>query len=208
MDEKKEYPRKYYTHNNEILELIKIFKTSSAAEKKNIKSILVKKLEYFVYSKAKRYGGRHYYQDLLQEAKIALIIAFEDFDLERGINFFKFAEWYIRNKIRRFAEKQYRYEKLCKNNGDDLLEKPCADEINPEEILKEKEKRIILSKAVNNLPYIDKEVVLLRFGVMDEECTFKQIGKKLFFSKQRAEQIKTGALLKLKRNSQVKIFGI
>jgi len=78
----------YYVNNDSVLELIEKYSGLSSDGKKKIQEKIVKLLAYLVFKRIRGYKNKPYYDDLLQEGKIGLIKAIEDFDISRGLNFF------------------------------------------------------------------------------------------------------------------------
>lgn len=186
---------KYYVTNDQVIDILKEFSVSSAEDKIKIENNLVGQLNYLVQSKIKGYRNKTFYNDLLQEGKIGLLKAINDFDLNRGPNFFKFACWHIQHRIKLY---------LCwqKRSSITLEQVDEVTEINDN--VENCERKIIIKKILNKLPEIDRKVLLMRFGIEQDSLTFKQVGEKLKISKQRVEQIQKRALLKLKNNKEIK----
>lgn len=194
----------YYVSNDQVIALLKILKEAQEENKKKIIASLIKQLGYLVQSKIKGYRQKSFYGDLLQEGKLGLLKAIKDFDLQRGINFFKFACWHIQHRIRVYLQWYKKVNKVVEedeNNYFDSHEK-CA-----QDIFEQIEVQQTIKRALDKLPEIDKRVLIMRFGIYDNEFyTFKQIGDRLCLSKQRVEQIQKRALLKLKNNKEIKLL--
>jgi RNA polymerase sigma factor (sigma-70 family) len=130
--------------------------------------------------------------------------ALQDFDPERGRNFFKFAKWHIQTRIRRALMREMRRREVPvaePRPGDDICV-PGADEQ-----LEQEEGRRILMKALNFLPDKSRRVVLMRFGLNGAPPrTCQQVGQVLGISRQRVQQIESKALKILKRNAWVRQF--
>jgi len=197
---------KYYVSNDEALALVKIYREAPNRRKKKIKGTILKRLDYLVYAKIKGYRNRLYYEDLLQEGRLGLMKAVEDFDPLRGINFFKFARWHIQSRITRLVN---RHKKEDERRGKIVEEGRCPDECepSPENYFETMEGARVLRKAMDGLPDVDRRVLTMRFG-MDgfSEHTLRQIGEAFSLTKQRIEQIEKKAISKLKKNRQVKSF--
>ena len=65
----------------------------------------INKFSYIVNIHSKRYKKFPNYQDLVQEGYIGLILAFNNFDVSRSKNFYKIANWYVKTRIKRAANK-------------------------------------------------------------------------------------------------------
>ncbi len=73
----------------------------------------------------------------------------------------------------------------------------------PQEELVRKELEISVSQLMGQLTQRQMEVIRLRFGFADGTCySFEQIGKRLEISKERARQVESEALKKLKKRSK------
>jgi len=193
----------YYVYNSEVVIQIERLKVAPPVEKQWIRGQLVKKLSYMVCSKIKRHHSKVFYEDLLQEGKLGLVKAIDDFDPKRGLNFFKFANWHIKNRIRRYFKWNYKLPTVsCEISS--IQECGGAD---TQHLFEDREGRKLLREAVDKLPDIDRRVIMMRFG-LDEggECTFEQIGNMFSLSKQRIEQIKVRAVAKLSKNRQIRKF--
>jgi len=65
----------------------------------------LRKFDYIVELHASKYRKFSNYKDLSQEGKMGLMIALMKFDPKRSKNFFKVANWYIKTRIKRAANK-------------------------------------------------------------------------------------------------------
>lgn len=198
---------KYYVSNVEALAMIRAYKEAPTIKKRRrIKGVILKRLDYLVYAKIKGYKNKTHYEDFLQEGRLGLMKAVEDFDFSKGINFFKYARWHIQSRITCFmkrckTEKTKKIKLMMKNDQD---EEHIVGPDNQYEIL---EGLAIVRKAMDNLTNMDRCVLKMRFG-MDgsDEYTLRQIGEAFSLTKQRIEQIEKKAILKLKKNEQVQEF--
>jgi len=194
----------YYVYNSEVVSQIERLRVAPSKERQWIREQLVKKLSYMVCSKIKRHHSKIFYEDLLQEGKLGLVKAIDDFDPQRGLNFFKFANWHIKNRIRRYFKWNYKLptvsceaEHICEEvEGGDT-----------QGLFESQEGKRLLREAVETLPEIDRRVIIMRFGLDEnDEHTFEQIGNMFSLSKQRIEQIKTRAVTRLGKNRQIRKF--
>lgn len=192
---------KYHMCNDEVLSLIEEWKGSSLQYKDKILSDLVYKLSYMVKSKIRYYRSQFFYDDLLQEGKIGVMRAIEDFNPSRGTNFFSFVSWHIQTKINSCL----RLWKCSKNNVD--IDK-FADNVfqyTPHDYLEKIYDKKFLIKAVNFLPEIDRKVIMMHYGICGHKNhTFKQIGNIFSLSRQRIQQIETRAISKLGKYQEIK----
>ena len=97
--------------NAELLnELIKLRENKSASKVDEIKydrcfQKALDKFSYIVAIHTNRYKKYSNYEDLYQEGMMALMLALNKFNPVRSKNFFRIANWYIKTKIRRSANK-------------------------------------------------------------------------------------------------------
>ena len=193
----------YIVYNSEVVSQIERLRVAPPREKRWIREQLVKRLSYMVCSKIKRHHSKAFYEDLLQEGKFGLVKAIDDFDPERGLNFFKFANWHIKNRIRRYFKWHYKLPMSC--GLPTVCEETAGDDT--QYLFEDHEGKRLLREAVNGLPDPDRRVIIMRFGLDGgREHTFEQIGDAFSLSKQRIEQIKTRAVAKLGRNRQIRQF--
>jgi len=196
----------YYVYNDEIVALIALYNTAEVKDKKILMWQMVEKLSYMVFARIKKFRGQTIYEDLLQEGRIGLIKAINDFDINRGPNFFKFASWHIQNRLRKFYTWNYKMpitiRKIRESQKDEEME---LDDDDPHFSVEKEEISRTIQDAVNDLTNIDKKVLVMRYGIFGgEEHTFEQIGNEFSLSKQRIEQIKCRAVSRLKRNTKIK----
>ncbi len=68
-------------------------------------NFLIKKFSYIPELHTRRYLKYSNYQDLLQEGMLGLVMALDKFNIERSRNFFQLANWYVKTRVRRSANK-------------------------------------------------------------------------------------------------------
>lgn len=185
---------KYYTNNAEVLNLINIWSNSINKEKEDAQNLIISKLSYLIYAKIKTYKKKHYYKDLFQEGKIALLRAIKDFDVNKGSNFFTIASWYLSNQIRDFL-KGINKEVACEN-----VEQFLNNQISPQEYYEKFEREKLIKNAILSLPKMERYVLVMRYGFFDSrEYTLKEIGEMFSVSKQYVEQVEKKAISKLQK---------
>jgi RNA polymerase sigma factor (sigma-70 family) len=194
----------YYMTNESILSLIKSWKKATPAMQPKIQSFIVEQLSYLVYSKVKGYKSKLFYNDLIQEGRMGLLKSIQDFDVKRGPNFFKLANWNIKSKIKNYIKFQQRFEKIItkqkKNNEFNIV-------LTPQECYEEKEGKKVIEKVLNKMSGIESKVVMMRFGVCGlKKHTLQQIGDIFSVSKQYVQQVELKAILKLKKNREINEF--
>lgn len=184
----------YYVCNEEILAHFRLWKDAVGDQKSLIQSEFIKRLTFLVQSRISRYRMQPYYEDLLQEGKIGLMKAMDNFDPERGLNFFKYAQWHIKNKINAFLRWQKRTSKNVYIERNNETEDPYM-------IVEEKEERMVLRNIINSLPKIPKDIIISRYCQGSKVSTFEQIGNRHSLTKQRIQQIETKTIAKIKREN-------
>jgi RNA polymerase sigma factor (sigma-70 family) len=192
----------YYMYNDEALALIKTWREAEPKYKNKIQYELVRRLSYMVQSKIKVHKNRPFYTDLLQEGKLGLIKALEDFDPLRGLNFFKFASWHIQSRINSHIKWYKRNNREIQKCFESIL----PESINPHEHYEKKEGDRILLNAIDKLPEIDKQIILMHYGMCGSYHTLEQIGNIFSLSKERIRQIEVRAMSKLRRNREILNF--
>ena len=199
----KEWSKSYYVYNDEIIALINLWKDAVPKEKPKIQGQILSKMGYIISKRISCYKNTSMYEDLLQEGRMGIMMAMEKFDADRSPNFFHYSTWHVQNKIRIYLQKQR------KNKCEILMEETVdyANETDLNNIMEEKETKSVLLSAIEMLPKIDQQILKMRFGLVDDEgATYKQIGDVFSLSKQRIEQIASRAVLRLKKNKQLKDF--
>jgi len=193
--------RRYLVTNEEILALVDMWRAAAHKGGKNtLANQLVSRLGFLVHSKIRAHKGSPFYDDLLQEGRIGIMRALEDFRPERGKNFFMFATWHIQTRVRRFLMRETRRRETPV--GDALMAE-SAPEVRDE--LEAREGKSAIMRALSFLPDSDRRVLVMRFGFDGEEPrTFQQIGNALGISKQRAQQIEAGALQRLRKDRELR----
>jgi len=191
----------YYMYNDEALALIRTWREASPKHKGKVLAELLRRLSYMVQARIKYYKPQPFYSDLLQEGKLGLIKAIEDFDPLRGINFFKFASWHIRSRINNYLRW---WKRTLKEMEGDSSSEFYVEVPTPQDHFERIEKRQVLLRAIDRLPELDRKVVMMRYGVGCRNYTLKQIGDAFSLSKQRIQQIEFRAIAKLGKNQDIK----
>jgi len=196
-----ESERHYIVGNEEIIPIIDRLKnTTDVKSRKKLENKLVSRLTFLVQSRIKSHKGSPIYDDLLQEGRLGIVKAIEDFRPERGRNFFMFANWHIRTRVRRLIMRQIRIHEVP--SGDSSFFE-CTQET--QDTVETDEDRKTIKEALSYLSDNDRRVLEMRFGFDGQEpCTFQQIGNTLGISRQRVQQIEANALRRLKENRSLK----
>lgn len=203
-----EHPRRrkeYIMTNDEVLVIVEAWRSASCPQRKRaIGGRVVSKLGFLIQSRLKSHRGSALYDDLFQEGRLGIMRALQDFDPERGKNFFKFAKWHVQTRIRRALLREMRRREVPvaePQPGDD----PCA--MGADEQMEQEESRQVLLRALNFLPDRSRKVVLMRFGLNGASPrTCQQVGHELGISRQRVQQIESKALKVLRSNARVRQF--
>lgn len=189
----------YYYKNKDAVNILENWKKANEEDKKAIERFLVDKLVYLVKSKIKRFKGLPFYDDLFQEGKMAIVKSIHEFDIEKGPNFFKIAEWYILSSLRNYLNWYNRTN--WKIPTKELRNRfYYVKHFDLEELQQNKEYIDIITKLLEDLPSIHKDVIIMRFGLFGTlPKTLQQIGNEFQLSRQRVDQIKNKALSKLQK---------
>jgi RNA polymerase sigma factor (sigma-70 family) len=192
--------RRYLVDNEEILVLVDLWRVAGCEEKRRLANQVVGRLAFLVHSKIRSHKGSPLYDDLLQEGQLGIMRALQDFEPERGRNFFMFATWHIQTRVRRLLLRETR---RCESPAGDML--LAEDSAETHDNLEDRESRKTIMRALSFLPDSDRRVLVMRFGFDGEEPrTFQQIGKELGISRQRVQQIEAGALRRLRKNRNLR----
>ena len=191
----------YYVNNTQALEMINNYHNASKGKKNLILQETVDSLSYMVYSRLKGYRKQPYYNDLVQEGKIGLINAINSFNRERGINFFKIAQWYINNSINGYLKWYKRSSK--KVSSEKLNSTPSGYQDGAYEVQEVLE---LVKDALMCLPFLDREIIILRYGIYGEFYSLQQLSDIFLLSIQRVHQIERRALSKIRRKITKKIY--
>lgn len=157
-------------------------------------------------SYARKYAGEligHTFDDLLSIAMEALWRATEKWVPERGANFVTFAGHVITHAFWNEAKKARRQRRIplrafVSTTRDEDEEMPLhlvSSEPGPDELL-EARRAPVLDAALRSLKRREREVIT---GLYYADQTFAEVGEQLGFTRQRAQQIESKALERMRR---------
>lgn len=120
--ERTEIIKKYYEDirhykiltKEEELHYFKLYKNGTEEEKTLARNTIIESNQRFVVAIAKRYGTTENMLDLINEGNIALIDAFDSFDISKEAKFTSWAVWYIRRAINQYL---IRYGQVVRRNN-------------------------------------------------------------------------------------------
>ena len=179
-----EIPRKERLSDKEIKQLIKEYQATNSEEKKEE---IIKNSLYMIKTVIKTsHKNKENYEDDYQAGVIGMLLAIENFDTERGVQWNTFATKCIRRTIIREFQKRER----SKKNGYDVhglehkeksLENIIQDEQNIEEEIIEREfAKEVAKNAKNILTQTEFEVLEQVYGINGKDKkTYKQIAEQL-----------------------------
>ncbi len=188
------FMKDYYVDNSEIVSLIDEWRSSE--EKQSLEKKILDKVSFLIYTKIRTYRKESFYDDLVQEGKLAILAAMKDFDKEKGLNFFTVAAWHLSSHFKRTLKwaKRKSVENCSVDNGKD-----------PQYILEQKEQHDVVQKAVKELPEMYRKIIVMRYGIFNSETyTLQQIGDMFSVSKQYIDCLEKKAIESLRKNSVVR----
>lgn len=153
--------------------------------------------------------------DLISEGNLGITKAIDKFDVNRGIKFYSYAVWWIRQSIVEFIEKYKGCQSvdIPENLGfDDTLDDDERDMMKSsvetdsayddaqcfcETTDKERDDKLV-GRLMGVLTETERKVIDMTYGMEDDEKTLKEIGKELGVSMERVRQIRIKAIRKMK----------
>ena len=134
----------------------------------NVQESCIKELEYLVEARARRYKNFSNYDDLCQDGRLALYLALQSYEPEKG-DFFWWANKYIKTKISREANRHstikipLKHAKLVQPYKVSQLPVIVDNEPNTLDTLTQNESQRIIRNAVKNLPKDQRRIIELHF---------------------------------------------
>ena len=151
--------------------------------------IIIHNIRLVIYQVIKKFSGVEYdKKDLVSVGNIGLIKAVDTFDISKNVAFSTYAIKCINNEIVGFLKRSKINQNIdsldrtiIKQDGSHLkLEDVIADNIDFTEKYEDKDNYKIIIEFVNNLPYYDKQIIMLYFGFYDNKrYTQSEIADKL-----------------------------
>lgn len=177
---------------NELLDVLmalkksyKKYRTAKKLEKINAYlNVCVEKLDFLAVYNSAKYKQFPNYEDLLQEARIALMMALHTYNSEKG-NFYAWSKRYIGTRLSRQANKHSTIKismKKASINKPMKVEMPILTDTsaNAYDNLNLQQARQLLNKAISKLPEKQKKVIELNSSgeSVKEICSVLNIQKK------------------------------
>lgn len=174
-----------------------LFSLRELAKKDNSKQNLfikkheecVKKFEYLVEGRAKRYRGFANYEDLCQDGRIALCSALRTYEPGKG-DFFWWANKYIKTKMSREANRHSTIKVPLKHAKDMTPYKVSKIPVmidqseDASETIQKIEKNTMVQKAISKLPEDQRRVIELHFEIGNKQkLSIGSICKKIGISR-------------------------
>ena len=164
------------------------------------------------------------FEDLMQEGRLALLVAFRSYDAEKGVKLLTYAQYFILRAMRghavRFSMPVHQSEAQFRRRTQSVVEvsrvaldvpifedsKQClVDTLTaPEsggEMSEQADLMALVAKALLELKPMEREILKARF---DEGLKLREIAKRYGMSHQRIAQIEGIALRKLRENRSLK----
>ena len=167
-----------------------------------IKNEIIRANLRLVVSVAKRYvGATRSLYDLISDGNMTLIRAVEKFDFARGNKFSTYATWAMIKNHARSAADDSRQRQRFRNGYDEMLmdtKDQRSNEHRQEAAHLQREQQV--ESILSRLDPREQKVITYRFGLSrgQEPLTLKEVGSLLGVSKERARQIETRAMGKLR----------
>jgi len=165
-------------------------------------NFLVGRFGYIAEIHTRRYIKFSNYQDLLQEGYLGLVMALDKFDMTRSNNFFRIANWYVKTRVKRAANKFDvinvpmaigKTAPLCR------VEVPIIADatMNAQDMMENLQQSEVMKNTIMSLPLEHKKVVCYFYGFdfidneiqMVEKKTIADIARELNISRPKIKKI-------------------
>lgn len=154
--------------------------------------------------------------ELVEEATMGLIKAYDEYDLTKQVKFYTYAVWWIRQRIQIYLSKNNRlgdketistdaeFDNILDDASDSdydgcLHDRKFSMCICDDEDDETNEEIVKMNKALSNLQDIERTVVEMYYGLgYGKEFTLQEISGECGVSSERVRQIKKNAIRKLR----------
>lgn len=176
--------------NELILKFIELrdnYKKSNSKEDlkklEKIKNICVEKFRPLVHVRTRHYKKYGNYQDLVQEGYVALSLAMNNYNPNKG-SWLWWAHKYVKTKVARKAKDhgliKSSFKEMKKGNVPVIVPLEIMIENNsPEQLLIDKRDTCNIDKYFSSLTEIEKKIVSMYFGFQNIDGDFSNNGKKI-----------------------------
>ena len=172
------------------------FKNFKAGDLNAREQLITHNIKLVIYQIKSFNGIIHDKEELISVGLIGLIKAVDSFDLSKNIAFSTYASTCIHNEILNFIDAQEKHlivdsleTPLSFNNSENkinLLDKLSDPRIDLASNYEKKEFYLIIRQLIDNLPILEKKVIMYYFGfIEDKPLTQQEISKKLNISKHK-----------------------
>ncbi len=211
--------------NSDLLKKIAdLYKTKDSSKADEIKYNIclndaIKKFSYIVEMHTRKYKKYANYQDLYQEGLFGLALAISKFNPARSKNFFKIANWYIKTRIRRAANK---YEVISvpmrfakEKHFNRLIELPVMVDkaLDPHEESESEQVTANIKQAISCLDEIHRTILCMYHGINNynlppevickKKTSLAVIAKHMNISRAYAERVLDEAYKELQVNPNI-----
>ncbi len=165
-------------------------------------NFLIKKFSYIPEIHTRRYMKFPNYPDLLQEGLLGLVMALDKFDMSRSNNFFRIANWYVKTRVKRSANKFDIISvpmAIGKEAAMCRVDIPAMADDNPTQSdqIESIQQSEIMRSAISFLPSEHKKVFCYYYGIdiiggemlVSDKKTIADISKELNISRPKIKKI-------------------
>ncbi|MFZ4795986.1 MAG: sigma-70 family RNA polymerase sigma factor [Bacteroidia bacterium] len=176
------------------------------------------KFSYIVTIHSNKYKKFSNFEDLHQEGMMGLVLALNKFDPIRSKNFFKIANWYIKTRIKRAANK-YNVITVPMNVGKKLAMNRIAElpividqTINPHDGMEQNQVINTIIESLKSLNELQKSVICMYYGIdkefdivehLKDKNSISFIAKEMNLSRASVEKILSEAYTILSSNKDI-----
>jgi RNA polymerase sigma factor (sigma-70 family) len=138
------------------------------AEYQRLLALCADRLDYLIESRTRKYRGFSNYDDLRQDGRVALMLALNSFDPEKG-NFFWWANQYIKTKISREANRHSTFKIPIKHTKEmqpyKVSQMPLIVDKGPDALTSAEDSEVKnrVTSALNRLPNDQRRVVQMYY---------------------------------------------